>query len=1037
MTHSTKKVPIRLSQIALALGTAGLMFSASNTAFAAEDERLTAKEKAQAQEETEIIEVTGVRSALENALNTKRDAVSIVDAISANDIDALPALDLGEALQAIPGIQLERSGEGRQSEISLRGLGGGFVKITAFGQGFATPSRSFNPQGNSNPFSAFEAGVFDGVTVIKTPTADKQAGGISGIVDKQLQRALAKQDGKFTVSVGGSYEELTQNWDPTIKLSGVKHLIEDKLAVAFKASASGQTFRRDTANFTNYESLGVEHARGGDRGPNSDMAIIEQYREKWDIPADAELRGVALARNVTEYSEGDRVSFTGNIEYKPTDKLKLGAHLLYTKRNLDRGTKQDSSFQSGMNVRNAKNSDMFHRINPDMDTAPFLYDINEDGNPVYGVTKTHISDAQYTFTNRETTFLETSKGVFLYADYFGDDWKLDGVVTHSEAENRFMNIGLEFRMSGHHSPAKGGSEFIPTGIDVTIDAAYGDINNASVVANGYQDIDFNLPWVVTDNPDHSSLQIRDPANDMRNLGVYLSGRVDNPVRKQSSAEFNAARFTDFGLGDVIVFEQFKFGGRLSREELLNDDKQIGIVGANLTNIDQTDVTDQPLVSDGQSEFFNGEYPGAFGADTGWRTVDNQQFRADLLNGITRYDTVDEVVPSGFNERWNKGQPLRWATNFDAVEDVTALYAMTDFSGELGSVSYTGNIGARYVQTDITIDGRKRDTTDGDVLIPTQVTNDYDYVLPSMNLNFDLTDDVVLRAAYYEGFVRPNLRILTPTVEFKANESDESATANITLPGSGIDPYEAKNYDLSLEWYNRDGSAISVGVFQKEVAGFFQKLKNQCPGNDPTIIAELGSDVTRDDNDVCIQVDPFINEEGESVERTVNITQTINGPGSITLNGVELAVQQKLDFLPYPWNGLGGVFNYTYIDQETSDDLDPNDPNAKLYKVAPESFNVIGYYENDGFSFRLAYNWKDDSLLKATNTFLGLLPRNQKASGRLDFSTSYQLAKGLKVFLRGYNLTDEKRVESWGFDHRAVNRVDYTGRVFQVSMNYNF
>ena len=69
----------------------------------------------------EVIQVQGIRGSLENALNTKRDAPSIVDAISASDIDALPALDLGEALQAVPGVQIERSGEGRQSEISLRG----------------------------------------------------------------------------------------------------------------------------------------------------------------------------------------------------------------------------------------------------------------------------------------------------------------------------------------------------------------------------------------------------------------------------------------------------------------------------------------------------------------------------------------------------------------------------------------------------------------------------------------------------------------------------------------------------------------------------------------------------------------------------------------------------------------------------------------------------------------------------------------------------------------------------------------------------
>ena len=57
-------------------------------------------------ETNEIIQVTGVRSSLENAINVKRRAIFIVDAISANDTDALPALDLGEAQQAIPVVQI-------------------------------------------------------------------------------------------------------------------------------------------------------------------------------------------------------------------------------------------------------------------------------------------------------------------------------------------------------------------------------------------------------------------------------------------------------------------------------------------------------------------------------------------------------------------------------------------------------------------------------------------------------------------------------------------------------------------------------------------------------------------------------------------------------------------------------------------------------------------------------------------------------------------------------------------------------------------
>lgn len=106
-------------------------------------------------------------------------------------------------------------------------------------------------------------------------------------------------------------------------------------------------------------------------------------------------------------------------------------------------------------------------------------------------------------------------------------------------------------------------------------------------------------------------------------------------------------------------------------------------------------------------------------------------------------------------------------------------------------------------------------------------------------------------------------------------------------------------------------------------------------------------------------------------------------------------------------------------------------------MAPESFNIIGYYENDGFSLRVAYNWKDDSALRATNTYIGLLPRVQQASGRLVAVASYKLNKSLKVFVCSYNLTDEQRKDYQGFDDRAAARADYTGKVYEVNVNYTF
>lgn len=1001
-----------------------------------DNQQLSKAKQAQALErekEIEVLKVTGVRGSLESALNTKRAAPSIVDAISASDIDSLPALDLGEALQAVPGVQLERSGEGRQSEISLRGLSGGFVKTTAMGESFATPSRSFDDVGASNPFSAFEASVFDGVTVIKSPTADMQAGGIAGVIDKKLQRALSKPDGSYNISVGGRYEDLTQNVDPSLKFQMSKHLIKDELAIAFKVAGSGQTFRRDTANFTNYAPLIGDADAGLDDKLRVNSATVDEYRAKYGIPEGASLRSPSSMRNVTEYSDGDRVSFTGNIEWRPMNELTLGANLLYTKRNLDSGTKQDAQFSAGYNANKPQNSDRFYMIEPDMETAPFLYDYAEDGSPIYAVSKTAITDGAYTFTNRETTFLEEAKGIFLYGDYVTEDWAFDGVVTHSESENEFQNVGLDFRHTGHHkaSTRVNGElvDTVPTGIDIQMDSAGGDLSQAYLNAQGWDDYNYDVDWQGSDNLSALSLTTADPLNGNRRLGHYIFGRVDNPKREMSSGEFNAKRYLDFGLGEGFNFDSVKFGVRYSREVLDNRDQQFGAAGINVDAIGSQTVNNN-LVSDGQTDFFNGNFPGTFDASSGWQTINNLEHIAALQNGLADIDGGIIASPSGFYERFVGPHPQRYATNFSVEQNISSAYAMANLYGDIGSVPWSGNIGLRYVYTDNNFDGIKRDQDNGDILVPTVIGDDYDHWLPSVNLAFDLHEDLVLRAAFNQGFVRPNLRVLTPTTDVRGGNT----SATVTKPASFVKPYDADNYDLSLAWYNRDGSALSVGVFYKELTGFFDDLET-CPEGDPIVIDALNSDVTREDNPVtggftCTQNEPYITDEGEEVFREVVVKEKINDDEVIKLTGVEFAAQQKLDFLPYPWNGFGGVANFTYIDQDGTED-------SQLYKVAPKSYNLIAYYENDGFSARLAYNWKDDSVLKGQNSFLGVQERVQKATGRLDFVTSYAFTKKFKVFLRGYNLTDEQRYEYWGEDERAVSRVDYTGRIYEASFSYSF
>ncbi|WP_016956593.1 TonB-dependent receptor [Catenovulum agarivorans] len=1050
----------KLNQIAVAFGTVGLL-SFSSLALAQ-----TAQE-----EDTEVIAVTGVRSSLEAALNTKREAVSIVDAISASDIDALPALDLGEALQALPGVQLNSGDEGRQSTISLRGLGSGFVKTTAFGQSFAVPSAAGGPDkvGTANPFSSFEAGVFDGVTVVKSPTADLQEGGMAGIVDKKLQRALAKKDGTAGFSVGAIYEELADAVAPEFKIYGVKHLIEDKLAVAFKLSASEQEFRRDTFDVIDYVSVEdqIIKVKGVDtlftRATN-----LAEYKTKWAdvLGENSEIRVPYRGRNVTQYSDGNRISFSGNIELKATDNLKVGAHILASQRKLDNGTKETTNYELGIHRTNAATSDFIDsQVTLDLDTAPFAYTcVTEDcaGGQAFAVSNIDFKNGKYQIENRKTTFVEKTSGVILYADYTNDNWVFDGKLSHSEASNQFENIGLNFVHTGSNNV-----KLAQSGFNGTINTGNGDLS--SIKVSGGLDVPYvydNLEWSV---PTASSTNVtsRDTLNQGRTLQANINGRVRDLDSKYTAVEANAKRFIELSLGDVLRFDAIKLGGRFSQETISNLDQLQGFGGIDTANIGSAYLSTENVLSAQQAPFFNGKIPGTFDHTNGWVTINNEQAieilqtnivtdRNDLVlpNGVTTIDPNLQRNRSGFWDRINNtGFATQANQNFDVEQEVTAFYLTTDFSGELPlSIAYTGNLGVRYVETANQFDafnivqnfekdenGQPVLDANGNTIAtyavePFIIKDDYNNTLPMANISFELSDDVILRAAYYESMVRPNLVAQLPSP--KVGQFRDRV--DIDLPSATVRPYEADNYDLSLEWYNREGSAISVGFFQKNITNLFANDEEvYCPVENPDpIITQAAGEIRFDQASATCQqvavtqiIDPVSGEVSESLNREVVIDRLVNTDGELKVEGFELSIQQKLDFLPYPWNGFGGVFNFTKLRQSGDEN--------ELPRVSPKSYNLIGYWENDGVSLRLAYNWRDEQSLAGANSFLGTGTRTRAERGRLDFSGSYKVSKKFTVNLQAFNLTDEVGTDYYGYDERAIHSLQYEGRVLKAGFSLKF
>ncbi|GBL05342.1 TonB-dependent receptor [Glaciecola sp. KUL10] len=965
----------------------------------------------------EVIEVKGVRSSLEAALDVKRNANSVVDAISAQDIDSLPALDLGEALQALPGVQLNTEDAQRNSEISLRGLGSGFVKTTAEGQSFATPSRSTSQVGSTNPFGSFEASVFDGITVIKSPTADIQEGGIAGVVDKKLQRALSKSDGRYSVSLGSRYEELSQAWDTEFRFSGTKHLIKDKLAIAGKIAASEQNFRRDTANWDQRAFV------------NNDVANVDEFIQRHGLEENASIYAPIRARQITENARGDRISATGNIEWKATDNLKLGANVLYTKRTLDESNMEDVNFsiRRQLDTRYTRGENTGQVIQEvDLIGSPVRLNDGADGNPIYSVDQVRLTNVSWAPANRLFSYIEEAKGVFLYGNYANENWVIDSTVSASNASNEFVNEGLDVR----HLTSRNNNGFEPTGITGFINTGNGDLGSASSSLTGIDNFTYTGNWGSVPLTRFDT-RLDKAVNGRRDVRLYVNGRVDRPERDFNSFEANAKRFVDFGV-DSAKITSVKFGVRQSNEELVNDDFRIGAGGINTSGLSDETIFRDSLTSDGQAEYFNGDFPGYYDINNGWRVLDSENLKRLLQADRDIPEGAVLAGDTGWFIRTAGGRNQFYANNFSVEQQINAAYIMADFEGDIGNMFYSGNIGVRHVET-------KNDLIGSGFIngedVPFVTENDYDHTLPSFNMALEVSDDVVLRTAYAEGLVRPNLRSQTPSGEIASSVN----SVRIDNPRSDVEPYTSTSYDLSLEWYNRDGSAVSVGYFRKEITNLFDR-QTICPvGNEAQfggLVGDLEQIDQPDGGFICQEVGSFTDPEtGETTDnRAVNIREYTNIDATIDVNGFELAIQQKLDFLPYPWNGFGGVFNYTYVKTDEGPDAPP------MTRIAPRSYNLITYWENDGISIRLAYNWQDEKLLSAGGgdpTFLGSDARSQTAGGRLDLSASYRWNKNLRLNLRAFNLNNRQEYDFIGGNEDAIHRVRYAGRQYQVFATYSF
>lgn len=154
-------------------------------------------------EQVEEIVITGkfLRS-LQSAMEQKRNATSMIEAIAAEDIGQLPDVSISDSLNRLPGLAQDRD-RGNGSQISIRGMGGLLGLTTLNGREVATVEEDRNVR-----YDQFPSELINAAQVYKTPQAHLPEGGLSGTVNLETIKPLEFDSRRMSVDVRGSFYDL-------------------------------------------------------------------------------------------------------------------------------------------------------------------------------------------------------------------------------------------------------------------------------------------------------------------------------------------------------------------------------------------------------------------------------------------------------------------------------------------------------------------------------------------------------------------------------------------------------------------------------------------------------------------------------------------------------------------------------------------------------------------------------------------------------------------------------------------------------------
>nr|WP_024592289.1 TonB-dependent receptor [Pseudoalteromonas sp. TB13] len=973
---------------------AGMASSCVFTASAQEDQG----KATEVEEDVEIISVTGTRRTIQDQIAIKREATTVVDGLSSEDIGDLPALSIGEALESITGAASHRE-NGGATEITIRGLGP-FLSATHINGREAT-----NGSGDrSVNFSQFPSELVKKVAIYKTQDASMIEGGVAGVI--ALETITPLDFGKQRVSA-----EVKLNYNPD----------EGNVDNSLQSDAGyrGTFSYVDQFEFDNGQAVGVSF--GVQR---QDISQPEaEYRSS--SPSGSSLWACLNDPNNT--NEGFYRSSAGDCEDQVSGSSNQGYDTEIdpeTGKAVSDGTPYawtGSSRSYRQNETSDERDAMFFALQyqPSAD-----WDVNFDA---------QISDRTQKEARHDLIFLQkrATPGVTGPTLVTNDV----GGILHWEGEERIESAGEQFSREENYQGYGINIEHTVTDrLTVDLDLAYSKTEREELqISNRGRTSGRNFfSWDMGDEIPHFTLTDFD-VTDISNFTDSLRTRLDRENVREN--EVISARLDfDYTL-DGNVFTSIQGGIRTSEMTFLQYGGSQGNGSRNEFTLDSgteaLDVLQGCQIDFPESGFLSSVSDGDIvtnvdsdgnvvdsGTGSSWATYDNvcfsQAVAGSNADGVFAYPEV---------EYENAG-------TIDVTEKTTSVYLMANYDTEMFGKFIRGNFGLRIVDTEVTSIGFRNSfdvvTSDTGVLSLVESDNgsldkiksggDYTKYLPSFNLVIDYSEDILFRAGIYRGMSRADPSDLGYSRTFQ--EDTEGTATSISdllvgVNGSGnpdTQPLMSWNYDAAFEWYPNEDSILALSLYYKQFNGGFQQQ---------TVIEDF-------------------TVAGETV--SLPITNSVTSDDDSEILGLEASFSYRWD------NGIGMKFGYNYADTdfEFQDSLygdtfetDVDGNTTQLTDGIIESASVPGfskhvfssqlYYQIGGFDTAVIYKYRSEYFQPYTTN--GTRLRYVGGVGVWEMRASYKIDEHFRVKAEAINLFSAPKSQDFFVEGNLGEVNDYGPRLF--------